>query len=40
MYGGVTTRTNIDIDDELVAKAMRMYRVDSKGTAVELALLG
>lgn len=32
------TRTNIDIDDELVAKAMRMYRLDSKRSAVELAL--
>lgn len=31
-------RTNIDIDDELVAKAMRMYRLDSKRSAVELAL--
>lgn len=32
------TRTNIDIDDELVAAAMRMYRLDSKRSAVDLAL--
>ena len=32
------SRTNIDIDDALVAKAMRMYRLDSKKSAVELAL--
>lgn len=31
-------RTNIDIDDELVAKAMQRYRLDSKKAAVELAL--
>jgi Arc/MetJ family transcription regulator len=32
------SRTNIDIDDELVAAAMRMYRLDSKRSAVDLAL--
>jgi Arc/MetJ family transcription regulator len=32
------TRTNIEIDDELVAKAMRMYRLESKRAAVQLAL--
>ena len=32
------TRTNIDIDDDLVATVMRMYRLDSKRSAVELAL--
>lgn len=32
------TRTNIDIDDELVAKAMARYRLDSKKAAVEFAL--
>jgi Arc/MetJ family transcription regulator len=31
-------RTNIDIDDELIAKAMRMYQLTSKRSAVELAL--
>lgn len=32
------TRTNIDIDDDLVERAMRMYRLDSKRSAVQLAL--
>jgi Arc/MetJ family transcription regulator len=32
------SRTNIDIDDELVARAMRMYRLESKRAAVQLAL--
>jgi Arc/MetJ family transcription regulator len=32
------SRTNIEIDDELVAAAMRMYRLDSKRSAVDLAL--
>lgn len=32
------SRTNIDIDDELVDKAMRMYRLESKRAAVDLAL--
>jgi Arc/MetJ family transcription regulator len=32
------TRTNIDIDDELVEKAMRRYRLASKRAAVDLAL--
>ena len=32
------SRTNIEIDDELVAKAQRMYRLDSKRSAVDLAL--
>ena len=31
-------RTNIDIDDELVEKAMRMYRLESKRAAIDLAL--
>jgi Arc/MetJ family transcription regulator len=31
-------RTNIDIDDELVARAMRVYRLASKREAVDLAL--
>ena len=38
VYGGVMSRTNIDIDDELVAAAQRMYRLDSKRSAVDLAL--
>ena len=32
------SRTNIDIDDELVDKAMRMYRLESKRAAIDLAL--
>ncbi len=32
------TRTNIDIDDELIACAMRLYRLRSKREAVDLAL--
>ena len=32
------SRTNIDIDDELVERAMRMYRLESKRAAVQLAL--
>jgi Arc/MetJ family transcription regulator len=31
-------RTNIDIDDELVGRAMRVYRLQSKREAVDLAL--
>jgi Arc/MetJ family transcription regulator len=38
VYRGVMTRTNIDIDDDLVAKVMRTYRLDSKRSAVDLAL--
>jgi Arc/MetJ family transcription regulator len=32
------SRTNIEIDDALVAVAQRMYRLDSKRSAVDLAL--
>jgi Arc/MetJ family transcription regulator len=32
------SRTNIDIDDELVERVMRRYRLPSKRAAVELAL--
>ena len=32
------SRTNIDIDDELVMKAMKRYRLESKRAAVDLAL--
>jgi Arc/MetJ family transcription regulator len=31
-------RTNIDIDDELIERAMRLYRLKSKREAVDLAL--
>jgi len=32
------TRTNIDLDDQLVDRAMRLYRLRSKREAVDLAL--
>jgi Arc/MetJ family transcription regulator len=32
------TRTNIEIDDQLVDRAMRLYRLSSKREAVNLAL--
>ncbi len=32
------SRTNIDIDDELVERAMRLYLLESKRAAVQLAL--
>lgn len=39
VYHGVRmTRTNIDIDDELIGRAMRVYRLRSKREAVDLAL--
>ena len=38
VYKGGVTRTNIEIDDELVARAMRLYRLRSKREAVDLAL--
>jgi Arc/MetJ family transcription regulator len=31
-------RTNIEVDDLLVNRAMRLYRLDSKREAVDLAL--
>jgi len=38
VYSCGVSRTNIDIDDELVEKAMRMYRLESKRAAIDLAL--
>lgn len=38
VYRGVMSRTNIDLDDDLVELAMRRYRLDSKRAAVQLAL--
>lgn len=32
------SRTNIEIDDELIAAAQRIYRLDSKRSAVDFAL--
>lgn len=37
MYGGLV-RTNIEIDDRLVAEAMRRYGLRTKREAVDLAL--
>jgi Arc/MetJ family transcription regulator len=38
VYAYTIMRTNIEIDDDLVARAMRMYRLKSKREAVDLAL--
>jgi Arc/MetJ family transcription regulator len=38
VYDGDMSRTNIEIDDELVAAAQRIYRLGSKRSAVDLAL--
>lgn len=38
VYKGGMTRTNIEIDDVLVGRAMRLYRLRSKREAVDLAL--
>lgn len=38
VYKGVVTRTNIEIDDVLIERAMRLYRLRSKREAVDLAL--
>lgn len=38
VYLARMTRTNIEIDDRLVGRAMRIYRLRSKREAVDLAL--
>ncbi len=38
VYSGVVTRTNIEIDDELIERVMQIYRLPSKREAVDLAL--
>jgi Arc/MetJ family transcription regulator len=38
VYDGAVTRTNIEIDDDLVERAMRIYRLRSKREAVDYAL--
>jgi len=38
MYCRCMGRTNIDIDDELIAAAMRKYGLSTKREAVDLAL--
>ncbi len=38
VYDGEMSRTNIDIPDELVQRAMQMYALETKRDAVILAL--
>jgi Arc/MetJ family transcription regulator len=38
VHHGVVSRTNIEIDDVLIERAMRIYRLRSKREAVDLAL--
>jgi Arc/MetJ family transcription regulator len=38
VYYGVVTRTNLDLDDDLVAEAMRRYGLPSRRAAVDYAL--
>lgn len=38
MYDSVVGRTNIDIDDELIERAMRTFGLLTKRQAVQLAL--
>lgn len=38
MYALSVTRTNIDLDDELVERAMRMFHLSTKREVVQLAL--
>ena len=38
VYDGVMSRTNIDIDDELVGWVMKKYRLSTKRDAVNFAL--
>lgn len=38
VYKCAMTRTNIEIDDVLIERAMRLYRLRSKREAVDLAL--
>jgi Arc/MetJ family transcription regulator len=38
VYIGYMSRTNIDIDDELIARVMRQYNVPTKRGAVDFAL--
>ena len=38
VYARCMSRTNIELDDELVAEAMRRYRLKTKREVVDLAL--
>jgi Arc/MetJ family transcription regulator len=38
VYSGSVSRTNVDIDDQLIALVMRRYNLTTKREAVDLAL--
>jgi Arc/MetJ family transcription regulator len=38
VYDGGMARTNVDVDERLVATVMERYRLDSKRAAIDLAL--
>lgn len=38
VYPGRVSRTNIDLDDELVERAMRLFNLSTKREAVQVAL--
>lgn len=38
VYGWCMTRTNVDIDDEACERVMRMYQLETKRDAINLAL--
>jgi len=38
VYRATMSRTNIDIDDELMERAMAMYRLNTKREAIQFAL--
>jgi Arc/MetJ family transcription regulator len=38
VYAGAVARTNIDLNEELVERAMRTYRLPTKRAAVDYAL--
>ena len=38
VYVGVMSRTNIDIDDDLIARVMQRYNLGTKREAVDYAL--
>ena len=38
MYGRAVSRTNVDIDDDLIGRVMRRFNLPSKRAAVDMAL--
>lgn len=38
VYAGAMGRTNVVVDDELLAKAMKLYRLRTKREAIDFAL--